>query len=158
MSQIHVEADRTISAPPGDVFRYLADYRDKRSRILTKDYSDYRVVTGGSGAGTVYTYTFHTARGDRPYEMRVEEPSSNTLQERDARSSLTTTWRVAPAANADQSRVSIVTEWSGAGGIGGFFERAFAPTSLKRTYTAVLDRLNDAVTGGTATGATGATG
>ena len=150
MSQIHVEVGRTINARPEDVFRFLADYRDKRPTILTSEYSNYQIVKGGSGAGTVFTYTFHTARGDRPYEMRVEEPSRNTLLERDSRSSLTTTWRVAPAADSSQSRVAIVTEWSGAGGIGGFFERTFAPASLRRTYTAVLDRLNEAVTGGTA--------
>ena len=79
--------------------------------------------------------------------MRVEEPAKNTLLERDTRSSLTTTWRAAPAGDSSKSRVSIVTEWAGASGIGGFFERTFAPASLKRTYIAVLDRLNEAVAG-----------
>ncbi|HLJ80950.1 MAG TPA: SRPBCC family protein [Ktedonobacterales bacterium] len=145
MSQIHVEAERIVNARPEDAFRFLANYRDRRPTILTKDYSNYQVVKGGSGAGTVFTYTFHTARGDRPYEMRVEEPAKNTLLERDTRSSLTTTWRVAPAGDSSQSRVSIVTEWAGASGIGGFFERTFAPASLKRTYMAILDRLNEVV-------------
>lgn len=148
MSQIHVEVERIINARPEEAFRFLVDYRNQRSRILTKDYSNYQVVKGGNGAGTVFTYTFHTGRGDRQYEMHVEEPARNTLLERDASSSLTTTWRVAPVADSSQSRVAIVTEWSGAGGIGGFFERTFAPASLKRTYTAILDRLSDAITGG----------
>lgn len=147
MGQIHVEVGRTMNARPEDVFRFLADYRDKRPSILTKDYSDYQVVKGGRGSGTVFTYTFHTARGDRPYEMRVEEPTKNTLLERDTRSSLTTTWRVAPAGNSSQSRVSIVTEWAGASGVGGFFERTFAPASLKKTYMSVLNRLDEAVAG-----------
>lgn len=147
MGQIHVEAERIVNARPEDVFRFLADYRDKRSAILTKDYSDYQVVKGGRGSGTVFTYMFHTARGNRPYEMAVEEPSGYTLQERDARSSLTTTWRVAPVGNSSQSRVTITTEWAGASGVGGFFERAFAPGSLKKTYREELDRLSDAVMG-----------
>ena len=66
MSQIHVEAERIVNARPEDAFRFLADYRNKRPTILTSDYSNYQVVKGGSGAGTVFTYTFHTARGDRP--------------------------------------------------------------------------------------------
>lgn len=147
MSQIHVEAARVVNAQPDDVLRFLADYRDKRASILTKDYSNYRVVKGGRGSGTVFAYTFHTARGDRPYEMRVEEPSKRTLVERDAGSSLTTTWRVEPTGDSSQSRVTVVTEWAGASGVGGFFERTFAPGSLKKTYLAVLDRLNDALGG-----------
>jgi hypothetical protein len=147
MGQIHVEAERTVNARPEDVFRFLADYRDKRPAILTKDYRDYRVMKGGRGSGTVFTYVFHTARGDRPYEMTVEEPSRYTLRERDARSTLTTTWRVAPVDNSNQSHVTMSTEWAGASGVGGFFERTFAPRSLKKTYDAQLDRLGDSVTG-----------
>ena len=33
----------------------------------------------------------------------------------------------------------------GAGGIGGFFERLFAPMSLRRTYGQVLDNLAGAL-------------
>lgn len=147
MSQIHVEAERIINARPEDVYRFLADYRDKRPHILTSDYTDYQVAQGGSGAGTVVTYTFHTARGARPYELHVEEPAPGTLRERDARSTLTTTWRVAQSGTSSQSRVSIATEWTGGTGIGGFFERTFAPASLRRTYQRILGRLDEALSG-----------
>ncbi len=36
----------------------------------------------------------------------------------------------------------MTTVWNGAGGIGGFFERTFAPKGLARIYDAVLARLD----------------
>jgi hypothetical protein len=35
-----------------------------------------------------------------------------------------------------------VTAWEGAGGIGGLFERLFAPRVMRRIYADELDRLN----------------
>jgi len=35
----------------------------------------------------------------------------------------------------------VTTTWDGAGGIGGFFERTFAPKGLGRIYDSLLDRL-----------------
>jgi hypothetical protein len=51
-----------------------------------------------------------------------------------------TTWRVTPAGEG-KSRVVVTSTWNGAGGIGGFFERTFAPKGLGRIYDLVLDRL-----------------
>jgi uncharacterized protein YndB with AHSA1/START domain len=42
----------------------------------------------------------------------------------------------------DKSLVSITTTWDGASGIGGFFERTFAPRAVERLYSEALDRLN----------------
>jgi hypothetical protein len=38
--------------------------------------------------------------------------------------------------------VRIHTSWDGASGIGGFFERTFAPKAMRRIYLDELDRLN----------------
>jgi hypothetical protein len=38
--------------------------------------------------------------------------------------------------------VQIRTTWDGAGGIGGFFERMFAPRVMRAIYTDELERLN----------------
>jgi hypothetical protein len=40
------------------------------------------------------------------------------------------------------SRVRIESRWEGAGGLGGFFERLFAPRLLRRTYADELERLD----------------
>jgi len=53
---------------------------------------------------------------------------------------LVTTFNVEP--QGDKSLVRIHTSWDGAGGIGGFFERTFAPKAMRRIYLDELDRLN----------------
>jgi hypothetical protein len=60
--------------------------------------------------------------------------------ESDANSSLVTTFNVEP--QDGKSLVRIHTSWDGAGGIGGFFERTFAPKAMRRIYLDELDRLN----------------
>ena len=48
--------------------------------------------------------------------------------------------RLRPASDATTVRVR--TTWDGAGGVGGFFERTFAPKGLRRTYDGMLERLD----------------
>jgi hypothetical protein len=73
--------------------------------------------------------------------MQVAEPEpGRVLTESDMESSLVTTFTVDP--EGDRSRVRIATTWEGAGGIGGFFERTFAPRVLRRLYADELERLN----------------
>jgi Polyketide cyclase / dehydrase and lipid transport len=135
-----VLAEREIPARQQRVFAFLADYADARPRILTPQYTDYRVEQGGTGAGTVVSFQLR----DRPYFLRVETPAANTLLERDTVSSLVTTWRVMPAPN-ERSIVRVVTEWRSGGGIGGLFERLFAPRGLRRVHEQVLERLEQAL-------------
>jgi hypothetical protein len=140
-SLIRVLAEREMAARPERVFAFLADYREARPRILTPNYLDYRVEEGGRGEGTTVSYRLQAAGRERSYRLRVEAPVPRTLLERDTASSLVTTWRVMPAPR-DRSIVRVVTEWQGSGGIGGFFERTFAPRGLRRIYEDVLDRLD----------------
>jgi uncharacterized protein YndB with AHSA1/START domain len=148
MSRIHVEVERIVDAPPEEVYSFLADYRDKRPIILTRNFLDYRVEQGGRGAGTMIGYRLQAGRRERAYHMRVEElPGGHSLIERDMDSSLVTTWTVIPAASGRQSRVVVTTEWEGSGGVGGFFERTFAPMALRSIYTRMLERLAQALTG-----------
>jgi hypothetical protein len=59
---------------------------------------------------------------------------------------MVTTWAVA-AAGEGRSRVTVTTTWNGAGGIGGFFERTFAPRGLARIHSGVLENLEGVVRG-----------
>jgi hypothetical protein len=73
--------------------------------------------------------------------MKVSEPRpGHVLVESDTRSSMETTFTVKPEGNG--SRVSFDTHWNGAPGIGGFFERLFAPMALRRLYRDELSRLD----------------
>jgi hypothetical protein len=58
---------------------------------------------------------------------------------------MVTTWTLHPA-DAGLTTVRVRTTWDGAGGVGGFFERTFAPKGLRRVYEELLGRLDREVT------------
>jgi uncharacterized protein YndB with AHSA1/START domain len=140
MAKVEASAERTIDAPAGQVYGHLADMRQHPS-FLPPAFSDFQVEEGGVGAGTVTSFTVNAGGRTRGYRMRVTEPEpGRVLVESDTNSSLVTTFRVEP--RDDKSLVRISTSWDGAGGIGGFFERAFAPRAMNRIYLDELERLN----------------
>jgi hypothetical protein len=138
MARVKAQATRTVDASPEKVLETLRDYRDARPRILTDNYTAYRVEQGGQGDGTVIGFHFAAGGRERDYRLRVEE-STGELRERDELSSFVSTWSVQPAGAG--SSVTIESSWDGAGGIGGFFERTFAPKGLRRIYDQMLERL-----------------
>ena len=84
-----------------------------------------------------------TSKRVRDVKATVTELRPGTLVETDANSSMVTTWTVTEA--GDRSVVKIETTWDGAGGIGGFFEKTFAPGGLKKIYDGVLEKLAEIV-------------
>ena len=73
--------------------------------------------------------------------MKVAEPEpGRILTESDACSSLVTRYTVAP--EGSKSLVRISTTWEGWGGVGGFFERLFAPRVMRGIYADELERLD----------------
>lgn len=142
VAQITASASRTIAAPPERVLDFLRDYRQARPSILPGAYSRYRVEEGGEGAGTVFSYHFKSGPRERDFRLRAEE-ADGRLVERDELSSFVCTWTVAPVASG--STVTVEASWVGGGGIGGFFERLFAPLGLRRVYGEMLDRLANAI-------------
>ena len=140
MAKVQASAERTIDAPADAVYGYLADMH-QHPHFLPPAFSDFQVVEGGVGAGTVTTFAVTAGGRTRNYRMNVTEPApGRTLVESDANSSLVTTFNVEP--QGGKSLVRIHTSWDGAGGIGGFFEKTFAPGAMKRLYADELDRLN----------------
>lgn len=147
---VHADAEGSVPAPPAEVHAFLSDYR-RRPEILPANYTDYRVEEGGTGTGTVVRYRFKAGPRERDYRIRAESGDAATIVERDLDSSLVTTWRIAPVGAG--SAVRIETEWQGASGVGGFFERTFAPKALSRVHADTLARLATAVTAAAARGA-----
>jgi uncharacterized protein YndB with AHSA1/START domain len=142
MAPIRVSAERTIEAPADRVYGYIADMREHHPRFLPPAFSDFNVESGGVGAGTVIRFKLKAGGRTREARMEVGEPEpGRVLTESDTDSSLVTTWTVEP--QGEGSRVEIATTWEGAAGIGGFFERTFAPRVMRRLYTDELERLND---------------
>ena len=124
------------------VYRLIADYDRHHPRFLPPAFSQFRVEAGGVGAGTVHSFKMTAGGRARSFRMRVDEPEpGRVLTESDERSSTVTTWVVTPDGPGCQVRVE--TRWQGAGGgIGGLFERLFAPRVLRRLYAEELERLD----------------
>jgi hypothetical protein len=119
----------------------IADLRAHHPHFLPPAFSDFQVEQGGIGAGTVHRFKLTAGGRTRAYRMRVEEPEpGRVLTESDQLSSAVTTFTVTP--EGPGCRVRIETRWQGAAGVGGFFERLFAPRVLRRIYADELERLD----------------
>ncbi len=142
MAQVEATTQREIKASTHTVFDTLADYREGRPKLLPEHFSEYEVREGGDGDGTLVHWKLQaTKKRVRDCLLEVGEPAEGELVEKDRNSSMVTTWRVTPGSGEGTSRVTVTTVWNGAGGVGGFFEKTFAPKGLARIYDGVLTRL-----------------
>jgi hypothetical protein len=141
MGIINVSAEGLVSAPAATVYGYIADMREHHPRFLPAAISDFQVESGGVGTGSIIRYKVTAGGRARDYRMEVAEPEAGrVLTESDTGSSLVTTFTVDP--EGDLSRVRISTAWEGAGGVGGFFERMFAPRVMRGIYAEELTALD----------------
>ncbi|MEV7611676.1 SRPBCC family protein [Streptomyces sp. NPDC089799] len=145
MAQVEATTERIIAADAETVFDTLADYGNSRGKLLPEHFSEYEVREGGDGEGTLVHWKLQaTSKRVRDCLLEVTEPSDGQLVEKDRNSSMVTTWTVTPAGEG-KSRAVVTTVWNGAGGIGGFFERTFAPKGLGRIYDTLLANLAEEV-------------
>lgn len=146
MAQVKATTQRSIAASADQVKQALADYTGTRPKLLTEHFSEYEVQAGGVGAGTtVHWKLAATSKRVRDCLVAVTEKDGQ-LVESDEHSSMVTTWTVRPDGDA-RSTVSVETTWNGAAGVGGFFERTFAPGGLRKIYDAMLANLDTVVQG-----------
>lgn len=139
MGQVTATTNFTFNAAPEAVSAALADYATVRPAILTDHYRDYRVDAGGTGAGTVVHWILQATDKRQRDVLADVTVSGDTITETDRNSTMVTTYRVTAAGTGSQ--VVVTTTWKGAGGIGGFFEKTFAPKGLNRIYTELLTNL-----------------
>ena len=142
MATVTARATKAVDASPEQVLAFLRNYRESRPRILPDNYSQYRVESGGLGQGTVIGYHFAAGGRERDYRLSVEEDGAG-LAERDQLSSFVSRWTVVPAEAGAQ--VTVEASWQGGSGIGGVFERTFAPLGLRRIFGEMLEKLAAAV-------------
>ncbi|MEU0528536.1 SRPBCC family protein [Streptomyces niveus] len=141
MAQVEATTERIIAADAETVFDALADYQDVRPKVLPAHFSEYEVREGGDGEGTLVHWKLQaTKKRVRDCLVEVTEPTDGQLVEKDRNSSMVTTWVVTPAGEG-RSKTVVTTVWEGAGGIGGFFERTFAPKGLARIHDELLAKL-----------------
>jgi hypothetical protein len=140
MGQITVEYSGAVGAPAELTYGLIADDAHHQ-QFLPEAFSNFKVLSGGVGAGTVHSFDITAGGRVRSYVMDVSEPEpGRVLVEKDRGSSLVTTFTVTP--DGAGCRVRITTTWQGAGGVGGFFERTFAPKVLRKLYADELSRLD----------------
>lgn len=139
MAQVTAVAEAAVAAPPADVIAALADYTTTRPAILTDRYTDYAVLEGGTGSGTVATWRLHATEKRVRHVVADVTADATSVVEKDRNSTLVTRFDV--AASGAGSTVTVTTAWQGAGGIGGFFERTFAPKGLRRIHEELLANL-----------------
>ncbi|MEW2044709.1 SRPBCC family protein [Streptomyces sp. NPDC051445] len=141
MAQVEATTERVVAADPEKVFDTIADYSGARGKLLPQHFSEYEVREGGDGEGSLVHWKLQaTSKRVRDCLLEVTEPTDGELVEKDRNSSMVTVWRVTPAGEG-RSRVVVTTTWNGAGGIGGFFEKTFAPKGLNRIYDLILANL-----------------
>ena len=141
MGQVKATSTILIDAEPPAVLGAVADYRNIRPKILSPQYSEYEVLEGGQGQGTVAKWRLQ-ATESRVRDVQVSvDVAGHTIIEKDANSSMVINWTVAPAGPG--SSVTVTTTWTGAGGVKGFFEKTFAPMGLKKIQGEVLGNLKN---------------
>ncbi|MGK2879594.1 MAG: SRPBCC family protein [Mycobacterium sp.] len=137
----HVSASSTIlvNAAPEVVLAAVGDYQNVRPKVLSPHYSEYAVLHGGQGAGTIAKWKLQATKS-RVRDVQVDvDVAGHTVIEKDRNSTLVTNWTVAPAGTG--ASVTVKTSWQGAGGVKGFFEKTFAPLGLSKIQTEVLANL-----------------
>ncbi|WP_028478088.1 SRPBCC family protein [Nocardia sp. CNY236] len=139
MGLVSASSSITVSAQPQQTLEAIADYSSIRPRILSSHYRDYAVIEGGTGEGTVAQWTLQATQKRSRNVRAVVTVSNSVVTERDANSTLVTTWTVTPAGSG--SEVTQRTSWQGAGGVTGIFEGIFAPLGLKKIQAEVLENL-----------------
>lgn len=145
MGQVSAASTILIDATPDAVLSAVEDYEGVRPKILSHHYSDYQVLQGGQGAGTVVKWKLQATESRVRDVQSAVDVAGHTVIERDANSSMVTNWTVAPAGPG--SSVTVKTSWTSAGGVKGFFEKTFAPLGLKKIQAEVLANLKNQVEG-----------
>ncbi len=139
MGQVSAASTILVNADPAATLAAVADYQTVRPKILSPQYSEYLVLLGGQGQGTVAKWTLQATKS-RVRDVQVNvDVAGHTVIENDANSSMVTNWTVAPAGPG--ASVTVKTAWNGAGGVKGFFEKTFAPLGLRKIQAEVLANL-----------------
>lgn len=140
MATLRLKAERFIAAPAEVVYRCIADFKNHHANFLPPQFTGYKVVKGGYGAGTEVEFVTVTGGQSRAFRTRIEEPvPGKVIIERDTLSDLVTTTTVQPEGQG--CRVSFETVWGSAKGFMGVLEGLFAPSIMRKLYEDELARL-----------------
>lgn len=142
-----VSAVGHINASPERVYAIISDYHHGHPRILPSAFRNLVVEQGGRGQGTLTRFEVRAFGRTQSFRHEVLEPEpGRVLVERDRDLGSRTTFTIEPAASG--STVTIHSELTSGGGLGGRLERWLSTRFLKRLYREELANLERvAVTG-----------
>ncbi|HEY7974709.1 MAG TPA: SRPBCC family protein [Ktedonobacterales bacterium] len=143
----HFAATAPIHARPEIVWDILTDYHRGHPNILPPGaFSDFRVTSGGVGAGTATSFVFHVSGARQAVRHIVSVPTpGQTLVEAEPDGASRTTFTLAPLADGAQTQVTITTIQARRGGARGVIERLMTPLlapAMRRIYLDELRRLD----------------
>jgi Polyketide cyclase / dehydrase and lipid transport len=144
MGQITVKAEAVLEAPAEDVFATIADYRQGHLNILPKEFYDLQVEQGGYGAGTIFRFKMRVLGVEQSFYQQTIEPEPGRVlveQDIDSPQKVTTTFRVTPLKQGQQSHVEISTTMHPSPGVRGLVERILVQTINPRIYRKELTLL-----------------
>ena len=147
MGQVSASSTVLIDAAPETVLAAVADYQTVRPKILSSHYSDYQVLEGGQGAGTVATWKLQATKS-RVRDVKATVDVAGPHRHREGRELDDGDQLDRRPGRATGSSVTVKTSWQGAGGVGGFFEKTFAPLGLRKIQAEVLENLKKQVEAG----------
>lgn len=147
-NDIRFQAAATIHAPPEAVWAILTDYEKAHPSILPpKAFSDYTVLSGGHGDGTVASFIFKVGGARRAMRVTVSVPAEGqTLVETSADGASSTTFNLSPLDDGRNTHLTITTVLAGHGGLVGMVERlttALIAPAMQRVYQDEMRRLDD---------------
>lgn len=144
-----ISATRRLNAAPRRVYDTIANYHTGHPRIVPRQFRNMKVERGGIGAGTVIRFEVRVMGRTTAFRAEVTEPEpGRVLVEKNVLGSdSVTTFTVDPGATAGESVVTIATEMTRRGGLGGAIEQFVTERVLRPMYAEELRLLEAAAAG-----------
>ena len=144
-----VTAEIDIARPPGEVFTFAADRRN-RARMLPDNFTAFRLLTdAATGAGARFAFTIQTDRGayDSVTELIEYQPFARFAEETvSADSSYHTDWRF--TAHGEGTTVLAETRYAApAGWLNRLLDRLIGRRAVRHSLLVELVRLKQLIEG-----------
>ena len=144
-----------INSSVEQVHSALVDYESVRPLLLPDNFDDYRVVSGGQGAGTEVGWTLLVGETRRrrwqlgrpkrvPWDclVQVDEAADHQIVERDTRTALVTTWSMHEAGEG-RTAVRVLVTWPAPDGLARLLIRSRQQLALRTIYEDILTKLHE---------------
>src|SRR5882757_5970931 len=143
MVELTTAAVAMINSSVEQVHSALVDYESVRPLLLPDNFDDYRVVSGGHGAGTEVGWTLLVGETRRrrwqlgrpkrvPWDclVQVDEAADHQIVERDTRTALVTTWSLHEAGEG-RTAVRVLVTWPAPDGMARLLTRSHQQLALR---------------------------